>query len=140
MKKIIALAVSVLFLTSFKTEKLSSQDVFSNNKVVISVSTVGCNDVKNGTNREYIFLSFTNKTSKTIEVSFFTEIYYSNKCYSCGNPEEYTHKITLSPNQTLTGDCSNKTTGNSIFSKMLDGATTTKLTKYSIQNVSVKTK
>lgn len=137
MKKILLLLMAIVLLSSFVYQ---SNEVFTNNKLSIKTITTGCNDIKNGTNKEYVFLTFQNKTSNTIRVSFLTEVYYDNKCYSCNNEVEFTQTIELKPLETISGDCSNKSVSNSIFSKMLDGVSNTKLTSYTIKNVVIKTK
>lgn len=137
MKKILFLSIAVFLFSGFVNQPT---EVFSNSKLSIEANTVGCNDVKNGTNKEYVFLTFKNKTTSTIEVSFLTEVFYDNKCYSCNNEAEFTQTIELKPNEIISGDCSNKSVSNSIFSRMLDGVSNTKLTNYSIKNVVIKTK
>lgn len=135
MRKIILFIIAATLLLSFK---MDNNEVFSDSKISIKATTVGCNDIKNGTNKEYVFLTFENKTSNKLEVTFLTEVYYDNKCYSCNNEAEFTQTIVLNPNEVIGGDCTNKSVSNSIFSKMLDGVSNSKLTSYSIKNVVVK--
>lgn len=133
-KLLFFLAISVLLFGFIAP----SSEVYTSNKISITATKTGCNDIKNGTHKEYVFLTFQNKTSNTVEVTFLTEVYYDNKCYSCNNEEEFTQKIILKPNEVISGSCDNKSVSNSIFSKMLDGVSNSKLTNYSIKNVSVK--
>jgi hypothetical protein len=137
MKKILFYSIIVLLFSSFVNQ---SSEVFTNNKLSIKASEVGCNDIKNGTNKEYVFLTFQNKTANTIKVSFLTEVYYDNTCYSCNNETEFTQTIELKPNEIISGDCTNKSVSNSIFSKMLDGVSNSRLTSYAIKDVVIKTK
>lgn len=135
MRKILLFIIAATLLLSFS---MDNNEVFSDSKISIKATTVGCNDIKNGTNKEYVFLTFQNKTPNTLEVSFLTEVYYNNKCYSCNNEAEFTQKIVLKPNEIISGNCDNKSVSNSIFSKMLDGVSNSKLTNYSIKNVTMK--
>lgn len=137
MKKILFFVGIAFFFLSFVNQ---SNEVFTNGKISIKATNIGCNDVKNGINKEYVFLTFQNKTANTLQVSFLTEVYYDNTCYSCNNEEEFTQTIELKPNEIITGDCSNKSVSNSIFFKMLDGTSKTTLTSYAIKNVVIKTK
>lgn len=136
MKYIITFSI-LLFLSSFSF-KGNNSIIFSNNKVSIEEITQGCNDVKNGINKEYKFLNFTNKTANPIQVTYYTELFYNNTCYSCSNKAEYTFTISIPANGSVSGSCSNKTQSLAIFSKMLDGIKASELTSYSIKNVVVK--
>lgn len=132
------LPVLVLLALSSFSLKENENTIFSNNKVTIQEISQGCNDTKNGINKEYVFLNFTNKTSKAITVTYYTELFYNNTCYTCNNKEEYTFSIVIPANGSTSGNCANKSQGLAIFSKMLDGVKASKLTNYSIKNIVVK--
>jgi hypothetical protein len=136
--KLILSAFTLLVLSSFSL-KVNKTALFSNSKVTIEGITQGCNDAKNGINKEFIFLNFTNKTSKAITVTYYTELFYNGTCYTCNSKEEeYIFTITVPANGSVSGDCSNKSQKLAIFSKMLDGVKASELTNYSIKNVVVK--
>lgn len=134
------LAISIPFLLSSFSFIENNKTVFTNQKISIEATTQGCNDTKNGINREFIFLSFTNKTAADVEVSYYTELFYNGNCATCSNKEEYTFKLVIPANSTVSGDCANKNQSMALFSKMLDGVKASELTNYSIKNVTVKTK
>lgn len=136
MKFVLSLSL-LLLLSSFSLKK--GEDVlFSNNKLTVKAITEGCNDVKNGINKEYVFLNFTNKTAKEITVTYYTELFYNGTCYSCNSKEEYTFTTVVPANGSVSGSCVNKTQALAIFSKMLDGVKASQLTSYSIKNIVVK--
>lgn len=134
----LVLSLSLLLLLSSFSLKKGGDVLFSSNKLTIEAITEGCNDVKNGINKEYVFLSFINKTAQDITVTYYTELFYNSTCYSCSNKEEYTFTTTIPANGTVSGSCANKTQALAIFSKMLDGVKSSQLTSYSIKNVVVK--
>ncbi len=141
------LLLGVLFLVSlsFTFDKSNADwaiydwiEIFSTKDISIAKQTLGCNDVKNGINKEYVFLKLHNNSKSQIEITFTTEVYYNNKCYSCDNTSEYTHSITLDAGSSIEGDCDNKTKGLAVFSKMLDGSTSSSLTKFEVKDVKIK--
>ena len=135
--KLILSVFTLLVLSSFST-KATKTALFSNNKLTIEGATQGCNDAKNGINKEFIFLNFTNKTAKEIKVTYYTELSYNATCYTCNSKDEYTFTITVPANGSVNGSCSNKSQSLAIFSKMLDGVKASELTDYSIKNVVIK--
>lgn len=134
----LVLSLSLLLLLSSFSLKKGGDVLFSNNKLTIEAITEGCNDIKNGINKEYIFLNFRNKTTQDVTVTYYTELFYNGTCYSCSNKEEYTFTIVIPANGIISGSCANKTQALAIFSKMLDGVKSSQLTSYSIKNVVIK--
>lgn len=139
MVKNLLLIIPALFLIySFSFNTPSPWRLKEDNaSVAIYEQKMDCNDIKNGTNKEYVFLKLQNKTSSKITVSYAMSLSYNNTCYTCSNLDEYTFTFTLNPNQELSGNCSNKE-GLSIFSKMLDGTSNSKLTNFEIKNIVIK--
>lgn len=135
MLRILLFSSLVSLAYSFTIPKPSNwKVVYSKSGVTIEDIVAGCEDVKNGTNKEYVFFKIKNKTDKMITIRYSLALDYNGKCYTCDNLDEYTYTFTLEPNEELIGDCENKE-GLAVFSKMLDGASNSKLTNYEIKNV-----
>lgn len=112
---------------------------FENKKITIESYNKDYKDVKNGHHKEYKLLLIENKTANKIAVTYTTEVYYNNKCYSCSNPKEYTFTKIIEAKSAIKTDAKAREKGLAIYAKMLDGVKASSLTKFEIKNVKVKT-
>lgn len=135
-----------IFLAAFLYTSLSSliyignyNVEFDSKKITIESYNEDYKDVKNGHHKEYKLLLIENKTANKIAVTYTTEVYYNNKCYSCSNPKEYTFTKIIEAKSAIKTDAKAREKGLAIYAKMLDGVKASSLTKFEIKNVKVKT-
>lgn len=99
-----------------------------------------CNDRVNGMNFEYLQFKFVNNTTKQKHLKWNYELYYDNRCVSCGDAEEHTVSLNLAPDQVYASDCENYNTDKiGVFSRALD-AKAERLTKFKLANLTVNSK
>lgn len=120
--------------------KLSDwSNLLKNDQVEIAYKMLDCNKPMDGLYAEYAILSLKNKTAKTLIISWQNEVYYNNKCASCGNESEYTYQLTLKPNETIIPNCDlSAGQGLKVFSKWTQTNNVRTLTQINITNLSVK--
>jgi hypothetical protein len=112
--------------------------VLNNKTAILTYKMVECNDPQNGLYAKYAFLTASNKSNKTIEISWHINMFYDNKCISCNDNPEHTRKITLQPNETLTADCDYKSNSTlKIFSQWTQIENKRILTKIEFANISI---
>jgi len=107
------------------------------NGVQISYKYVECNDIHNGIFKEMLYFQLINTTDISMNISFNEEIWYNNKCVSCGkNSPEYHKEFVLEPGGELGPDCDS---GNNlkIFSKFLNNTKASELTKFELNNLTI---
>lgn len=127
---------TVLALTGLCTTLLAQdqwQTVIQQDQVHIESREVVCKDEANGITKQYIQLRLTNPTGKTIEVSYYRQLWYDDNCISCDKEyEEYQHSYTLLPHATMVGDCERPVDkGLMLFAGMPD-VQVRKLTKFKL--------
>ncbi len=138
MKLLLMQFLSVFFF-SVANENSEPQVIFKNNQIEITSMTEQCHDIQNGMHQEYEFLTIQNLTSDKLEVTYEKELWYNGKCISCSKPsDEYSFKLVLAPNQSLSGSCAKKEKALSVFSKMLN-MKKSELSKFEIKNIVIKT-
>lgn len=103
-------------------------------------SNLDCNDNQNGIHNRFVNFQFINTTTETIDISWQYEFWYNEKCTTCDKPAtlENTYKITLTPGESVDGDCNNtSSSGLKIFSSFINTARGSKLTKFEFKNLEV---
>ena len=131
--------ISLLFalMYTFSSAGENWTTYYKNNLIHISSTKTACNDVANGTYREYVLLKIENLSDKKVVVNYKKDLWYNDQCTTCEKPgNEYELQVVLEPNQTLTGTCNTRERALSIFSKMLD-MHKSELTKFELNNVEV---
>lgn len=96
-----------------------------------------CNDAQNGLNFEFLQFKFVNATASEKQLSWNYELYYADRCVSCGDTQEHASSLTLAPNQVYSSDCENYNFDKiGVFSRALD-ADTEKLTQFKLANLNI---
>ncbi|MCD6366508.1 MAG: hypothetical protein J7L46_03100, partial [Bacteroidales bacterium] len=133
----VSLSVKGLQAQETNADKVEWQIYSELNGVQIYYKNVECNDVHNGIFAEYVYLQIVNTTSIAMNVSWDEEIWRDNKCLSCGkNPAEFHKEIILDPGDILEPDCKTKRSLK-IFSKFLNNISSSKLTKFKLNNLTI---
>lgn len=99
-------------------------------------------DPEIGYDVEKVLLQFTNTTDNTIQLKWHLILFYNDVCKTCDYPQEYTFEITLTPNETVSGNCSlNADHKLTIFSKFLDDRYKVKneLTSFELKDFEIST-
>lgn len=112
--------------------------ILNNNTAELKYQIIECNDPDNGLYAEYAFLTATNKTSKSVDISWELQMYYNNECISCDGNSEHKRKITLQPNESIEANCLvNSNSSLKIFSKWTQINNKRVLTKIEFANISI---
>jgi hypothetical protein len=122
------------------TQEYSSNHitVLNNKTASLTYKMVECNDPQNGLYAKYAFLTASNKTTRTIEISWHLNMFYNDVCISCNDNKEHTRKIILQPNETATASCDPSSNSNyKIFSKWTQLDNKRVLTKMEFTNISI---
>ena len=130
-----------LWIQSFEILAQGSAETethFENENAVISTSIIDCVSEKNGTAKQYMSISITNKLEQSINVSFKREMWFAGDCTSCNsNSDEYISTITLDPNQEISGACG-EPKDLLIFYKMMKLKGVRQLTHFELRNINVQ--
>ncbi|MCF8276814.1 MAG: hypothetical protein K9J17_08775 [Flavobacteriales bacterium] len=96
-----------------------------------------CENIHNGTAKQFLLLTIKNETTSRLEVSFKRNTWYNGICSSCdSSSSENTIEVTIEPNSELKGEC-DANNGLRIFSKMLNLNNVRQLTHYELVDVIV---
>jgi len=107
------------------------------NGVQIFYKYVECNDVHNGIYSEYVYIRIINTTNVAMNISWDEEIWYDNKCFSCGkNPAEFHKEFTIDAGDIMEPSCKTKRSLK-IFSKFLNNTKASELTKFKLNNLTI---
>jgi len=107
------------------------------NGVRIYSKKVECNDVHNGIFSEYVYFQIVNTTDVAMSVSWDEEIWRDNKCMSCGkNPAEFHTEFIIDAGDIIEPTCKTKPELK-IFSKFLNNISSSELTKFKLNNLTV---
>ena len=118
--------------------ELNVADVIEQNGVIIHAELENCDNIANGTFKQYIILTIENQNAVAKQVSYKKDVWYNGVCSSCDSEsQEYVVKFTIDPNDTLKGDCE-ENNGLRIFSQMLNLPKVRKLTHYELSNLIVE--
>ena len=134
--------VIALWLLSFSAFSQSqvvekTHDLIAKDGISISSKLQNCDDVKNGTSKEYVLLDVHNENLFPVELSFKKNLWFDGKCTSCtSTSSEHIVSITIEAQSEMQGDC-NKSDGLRIFSKMLNLEKVRKLTNYELVDITV---
>ena len=112
--------------------------LFENSQVRIKSNFVEYKEPSRSVVKNYLLLSFINKTDKKLTINFSKEAYYDDKCSSCGL-DEANFSIVLNKNQTKIGTSekgSDKTL--KVFHSFKTGESKRQLTDLRITNVLIK--
>jgi hypothetical protein len=109
----------------------------STNEVDVFYKTIECLNPQSGIDHLDIYLQFVNKTDEEITFSWQKELQYPNYCLNCdGENTELQHQTTLSPKQSISGECGDAGDSNlRIVAKMLNVGSKTVLTNFKIKNI-----
>jgi hypothetical protein len=140
------LSQSAMFLTLwlFSFTAFSQSQVIENTNnlitkggVSISSTLENCNDLKNGTHKEYVLLNVHNENSFPVKLSFKKNLWFDGKCNSCtSTSSEHVVSITIEAESEIHGTCSINDNLR-IFSKMLNLEKVRKLTNYELVDITV---
>lgn len=138
------LIILILGLLHFSFSNFSNEPstfdrlLFENSELKIE-SSLGICPQNSSTTKQYVFLKFTNKTEHHLNVHYQIHKYYNGKCTSCQNSESK-YELTLTPNQTQTGDCQYTTTkALKIFHSFTTGESNTILTDFQLVDIKIET-
>jgi len=132
----------VLFsLVGFSTFSQSvldrTHDLITKNGVTIKSSLEKCENIRNGTSKEYVLLTVFNENPYPVEFSFKKNIWFDGKCNSCSSTSpEHTVSLTIEANGKAQGTC-DMNNGLRIFSQMLNLEKVKKLTNYELVDIKV---
>lgn len=132
----------LLWLLSFSAFSQSqvvekTHDIITKDGISISSALHNCDDVKNGTFKEYVILSVFNENPYPVQLSFKKNIWFDGKCASCTSTSpEHIVSITIGANEKVEGGC-DVNNGLRIFSKMSNLDKVRKLTNYELINIEV---
>ena len=138
MNQIFTLLMVLLVANSFgqSTNKI---EYFSQDNITINLILEDCIDNKKGTEKQYYFIEIINNNPFSVNVTFDKEVWYNNVCQSCNSQSnEYKITSTISPNNSIYGDCNSTNKSLQIFSKMLNLDKVRKLSKYELKNINVE--
>ena len=134
---LVSLSVTGLQAQETNADKVEWQLYSELNGVQIYYKNVECNDVHNGIYAEYVYLQLVNTTSVAMSVSWDEEIWRDNKCFSCGkNPAEFHKEITIEPGDIIEPGCKTKR-DLKIFVKFLNNISSSVLTKFELNNLTI---
>lgn len=106
----------------------------------IYTNDLNCHDNQNGIHNQFICFQFINNSNETMTVSWQHELWYNDKCTTCGRPanNENTYKIILAPGESIEGNCDKtSSSGLKIFSNFINTAKGSKLSKFEFKNLEV---
>lgn len=134
------LLVALIFLMVFNPLLSNGQEttiLYAEGGITISAQLTNCDDDRNGTHKQYNLLTLENKNSTAKTISFEKELWYDGKCLSCETESsEYAITISLEPNSTLTGKCTENGPLR-VFVKMLELKGVRQLTHFELKNISI---
>ena len=138
---VVILVVLICVLCSFQKNNLNEdwKVYFSNEQVEVSFKRVDCVRPDNGTDIQYIYLRFTNKTNHSLSLNYSKKLWYNNKCYNCsGENPEYSYQLQLEPGEIRQADCSGKKDKSLyIFAKMNNVENKSVLSRFEIADIQV---
>lgn len=112
--------------------------IFTSESITIESTLVDCNDIKNGTAKQYQSLEVKNLTASSIQVRFKKQLWYGGKCTSCqSDSEEYVTSVRLEPNGSLKGDCESNDKQLKVFVRMLNLKDVSQLTHFELVDVEI---
>ena len=119
LRAVIFLLMSIPYLLFSQSDESA---LYADSQLTVEVVKGECRDEKNDIHKEYVFLSFTNNTSKTLTVSYKQHLWYNDECLTCDvQSEEYTYTVDLAPGQKLVPECRDrKNRAVAVFSKMIN--------------------
>lgn len=129
-------------LKSFKEERPTEWvSYFSNETISIDYKFVSCNPTS-GLDNEGVIFRYTNETNSKVILNWHLHLYYDGTCRTCDFGEEYNYELTLSPNESVEGNCTSE--GNytmKVFSRFIDPAYSkgAHLTAYKFDNLLIST-
>lgn len=112
---ILGTSVFTLLICSFVQTSKEWKFYFENKEVKIESCLFSCEKPSVDIHNKYVLLKITNKTNKTIEVSFEKELWSNEICTTCSDSKEFETKIILQPNEVAQADCDSKTKELKIF-------------------------
>lgn len=139
MKKIyFALLFMSFYSFSFTQNEISWQDFINENIYKIEKKQTLCDQLGNGdVSANYIFLKLTNKSDKSIRLSFQIEAYYNGDCRTCNS--EFYKSFTIPANSSLEPNCKWENGDLAIIKNYLTGVSSDQLlTNLKLTNISVK--
>lgn len=132
--KLFLLLYSIAILSESNNEWTT---YYQNEQLEIQFKKADCHDNSNGIHQEKILVKYVNKTNEKLNVSFSRKAVYSNSTTnSSGNENQ--HQVTLQPNETKTGTCSDRDKTLAVFSKHLD-IKAGELKSIDFENITIKT-
>lgn len=99
-----------------------------------------CSLPSQGTEIEYVYLKFTNKTDQVVQIEWKTEVWYNGKCSGCkgGNTAENNCILLLKPLETKEGLCSELCDPKlRILSRILNFDLKKELTDFKLSNLKI---
>lgn len=152
MKKNILLIVIVALISNMaickpvvfekKTDQPKAWTLLINNSgIQVFYKYADCNDVKNGLFQEMVYLKVVNTTNLNVILDWDLKRWLNDDCVNCNtNEKEHHFSIKLNSGETKSGNCENRGILRElvIFSKFLNMENKQKLTKFSLDNFTVK--
>lgn len=137
MENILFVALLVLAgFNSFAQNELSNNSIWNKlhetDEVLFESNLVRCYDFQEGVDHKKQLLRVTNKTDKTLTVSWLNALFYDGTCSTCEQLSEYTNTLTIQPGITISGDCQSELRFLSIFSSDNKNLIKSKLTDLKI--------
>lgn len=112
--------------------------LFEDSQIRVESNFVEYQEPNRSVIKNYLILSFVNKTREKLSINFSKELYYNNTCSSCGFAES-NFSVILNKREIKTGTCeigSDKAL--KVFHSFKTGESERKLTDFRITNVSIK--
>lgn len=132
-----SLSVSGIHAQQTNAGKVKWQLYTELNGIQIFYKNVECNDVHNGIYSEYVYFQIVNTTDVAMSISWDEEIWRDNKCMSCGkNPAEFHKEFIIDAGDIIEPTCKTKRQLK-IFSKFLNNISTSKLTQFKLNNLTI---
>lgn len=132
---ILGISVFTFLICSFIQSSKEWKFYFENEEIKIESSLFSCDKPSDDIYNKYIVLKITNKTNKTIEVSFEKELWSNDICTTCSDSKEFKTKIILRPNEVAQADCDSKTKELKIFHSNSNSKKI--LSKFELKNIKI---
>lgn len=132
------------FFSQQKTDNSNGTDwkiYYKDSCIQINYRYENCNMIKDGINKEEVYLQIKNLSKNQIDLAWELELKYGDRCFNCyGENEELKFATVLEPDGLIEGACGERNELHlKIFSKFLNSESESKLSDFKIKNLKAKT-
>ena len=139
MKKLLLLILTISYFSLSSFAQSEWTKVYSENDVLVEMSTLECNPHNRMVPYSYAILKYTNKTNKVVDFNFEISLWYNNVLLD-QTPKDagdfsVQKSFTLQPNESIQGDCDSDVNYLRVFGNNNNPKMHNQLTKIEIKEI-----